>query len=62
VRFTRADGTVVKVTSNYDFWLEEGGEGEGDWRVPDPEGFRRYCRKLLEERGGPGSSETEAEP
>lgn len=43
VHFTKADGSVVRVWSDYESW----NEGHGDWPVKP--GFTDYIRKLLEE-------------
>jgi len=43
VHFTKADGSVVRVWSDYESW----NEGNGDW--PAKPGFADYVRELLEE-------------
>jgi len=60
IRFTRADGTVLRVTSNYEFWKEgpyhgtyfwsEGrSEGHGEWLLRDTKAFQTYLERLFEE-------------
>ncbi len=59
IQFTRADGTVLRLTSNYVFWNEgpyhgtyfwsEGrSEGQGEWLLPDTKGLQSYFGKLFE--------------
>lgn len=58
IQVTRLDGTVLKVTSSYQFWHEEPigasktefwSEGHGDWLLNDTKAFRSYIQKLFEE-------------
>jgi hypothetical protein len=60
IQFTRADGTVLKVTSNYEFqregpyhgtyfWSEGRSEGHGEWLLGDTRAFQIYLEKLFEE-------------
>ena len=58
VRFTRAEGTVLRVTSSYQFWNDGPyhgtyfwSEGRGDWLLADPDEFGSYLRKLFQEEG-----------
>jgi len=60
IQFTRADGTVLRLTSNYEFryegpyhgtyfWSEGRSEGQGEWLLRDTKAFQSYLEKLFEE-------------
>ena len=68
IQFTRADDTVLRVTSSAALWnkvqpkeneLYFWSEGQDDWLVEDPKEFRSYFLKLFEEDS---KSEKQNEP
>jgi len=42
IRFRKADGGIVTVSSDFDFWTE----GDGDWAVANPKQFRVFIQEL----------------
>lgn len=58
IQFTRADGTVLKVTSNFAFFnkgpyqkMYFWSEGQGDWMSYDTKGLQNYIRILFQVQG-----------